>query len=330
MATLRPLPLEPPPADDVVMVVEVRSPHADAAPPAKRGDGSFALVLVAAALVLVAWAIWNERPALAPAQDPAASAPATAVAPTPASRPSWPRGEPAAAIAAWQPGALRFADGSAAVLYPDRVRAPYGRPVRISVERFDAAGNPMRGVLDMEMIVDSPGQDPFKLGFTEVGDAPGTYATLIPGDRLGIGRTDFQLIASQSARPGEPIALASAVTSVEVVGGVRFAGPPTARRDGGRLVIDLPVSTRTATHATVRAELHAGGALIAELTGEADLAEGDGVVTLDAGPNLAADDPRASTLVLVDGGVAAALAGEPERWTDFWRGARSVTQGGKP
>jgi hypothetical protein len=182
----------------------------------------------------------------------------------------------------------------------------------------------------MELIVDSPGQEPFKLGLTAVVDAPGTYAAVVRGDRLGIGRADFQLIASQSTRPDEPVALASAVTSVEVVGGVRFAGPPTARWVDGRLLIDVPVSTRTAAHATVRAELHAGGALIAELTTVADVPEGNSVVTLDGGPSLAEGDPRAGALELVDGGVAASVAGEPERWTDFWRGARPVANGGQP
>ena len=246
-------------------------------------------------------------------------------APVVIGHPEWPR-EQASEATTWQPATLRFADGSSAVLYPDRVRSAWGRTIKISVERFDRAGKPITGVRDMELVVDTPGRT-FKAGFTEY--AAGRYQSELRGDALAIGRTDVLLVASQSMRPNAPVAMATAVIAIDVVTGIRFTGPPIAHRDGGRLLVDIPITTKSAAHVTIRGELRAGGETLAELTGEADVAEGAGVVTLDAGSLIAADDPRASTLALAD--VTATTANDgSEHWTDFWRGSRRITDGGQP
>jgi len=117
--------------------------------------------------------------------------------------------------------------------------------------------------------------------------------------------------------------MASATTVVDVVGGVRFAGPPAARWQDGTLAIDLPVSTRTAAHAIVTATLVAGADVLGELTVEADLADGEATMTLGAGELIAAGDPRIASLALADAMIVTTNAGE-QRWTDFWRGARAL------
>jgi hypothetical protein len=212
-------------------------------------------------------------------------------------------------------------------MYPDRIRSAWGRPTTISVERFDAAGKPMTGVLDMELIIETPGRPAAKAGFTEYTETPGKYDSMIPADALGIGRTDYLLVASQSGRPEAPIAMAGAAVTVEVVGGVRFAGPMTSRWQDDRLLVDIPISTRTAAHVTVRGELHAGRDVLAELTGEADVGDGEATITLDAGALIAADDPRLAALSLIDG-IAVTTTAVDERWTDFWRGPRPITAAG--
>src|SRR5262245_57845234 len=143
---------------------------------------AFALLVV----ILLAGPWWSPR-SVAPLHAAGRRSP-TAL-PALAHRPQFPDDDRASA-AAWQPAFVRFADVSTLAMVPDRVRVAWGRPVTIHVERFDAAGAPMSGVLDMEIVVDTPGQPPFKLGPTESATEPGQYECMIDGATLGIGRTD--------------------------------------------------------------------------------------------------------------------------------------------
>jgi hypothetical protein len=332
------LPLEPPPITGDVLLVPARRARRDCtAPPARpapkvatrppRTSSAWSLVVAVIAAVAVVLALSLVVPELAPAQPSpaAATAPARAItAPlSPKGKPSWPRSEPAATADAWQPATIQFPDGSGAALYPDRVRSPAGRSIAITVERFAPGGAPMSGVLDMELVVDTPGRAPYKAGLTEDADAPGTYTGALRADELGIGRTDVQLIASQTARPNDPGPMGAAVTTVEIVGGVRFAGPPVARWDGERLLIDIRVGSRTRAHATASAELRAGDAVLCVVTGEADVPEGESTITLDVGGLVRPGDPRAAELALADGTLLATIDGV-DRWTDFWRGPRAL------
>lgn len=289
-----------------------------------------ALLISVLAIAVVAL-FWRVAARTLPGGDTGRSAAAVddPVAPAPqAVRPVWPRmpgGDPAAEADAWRPSIARFPDGSTLLLVPERVRSAWGRTLTVGVERRDVSGQPISGILDMELIVDTPGRQPFKLGFTERRGAPGTYKTVVPADQLGIGRTDLLIMATQSGRPGQPGAMASALAAVDVTAGVRLTGPVTARRENGRLLIDVGVSSRAVAQATVTAELRAGGEVVAEISGDAQVAEGGSVITLDAGDLIAADDPRAGALALADATVLTSEAGSA-RWTDFWRGERSVAQ----
>jgi hypothetical protein len=301
--------------------------RAEPAPPVRpaRARGLVVASAVALGAALLAWQsgdVGAREASVDPVRPAAVPRPAR-----PVIAPAWPRDAPAAEAAAWQPARVAFPDGSTIELFPDRVRSPAGRAVKLTAVRLDAAGAPVSGILDMELVVETPGRPPFKLGLTE--REPGVYHALVLGDVIGIGRTDVQLLATATGRPGDPGALGAAALALEIVGGVRFAGPLAARWDGDRLVIDVPVSTRTAAHAVVRGQLHAAGAPIAEVTAEVDLAEGPTVIHLDAGSALAPGDPRAAALTLVDA-TAGTRDGTTERWTDFWRGVRVVAEPRRP
>lgn len=324
MSTGLDLPLAPPDADEPTLERKAeRAAPEPAATPRRTGSGPVVLAVIAVLWALALSALQTASPGATPR---AAAAPAPrAIHPITAPRgtPQWPAAEPAATAAGYRAATLAFPDGSSAAIYPDRVRSPAGRTVKVYVERFDPGGAPMSGVLDMELIVDTPGAEPVKTGFTEHTDTPGVYEAVVEPSQLGIGRSDFAVIASQSAHPDSPVAMASATTTVDVVGGVRFAAPPTARWQDGRLAIDVPVSTRTAAHATVTATLVAGTEVLGELTGDADIGEGEATITLGAGELIAADDPRVASLALVDGTLMTTEGGA-DRWTDFWRGRRAL------